>query len=132
RYQSVEQDPLTVRRLRLLRSAHAAARLDVNQTVPDFTLTDQARKPVALSQLRGKVVVMNFIYTSCALPQFCYRMTNHFSVLQNRFAGRQARDLALLSITFDPARDTPERLADYAKEWEADAARWHLLRGLSD
>jgi hypothetical protein len=50
----------------------------------------------------GATVVMNFIYTSCALPQFCCRMTNHLSVLQNRFAGR---DLVLLSITFDPARD---------------------------
>ena len=128
RYQSVEQDPLAVRRLRLLRSARAAAQLDVNQTVPDFTLTDQAHKRIALSQLRGKVVVMNFIYTSCALPQFCYRMTNHFGVIQNRFAGR---DLVLLSVTFDPGRDTPERLADYARQWKADAARWHFLTGSS-
>jgi protein SCO1 len=128
-YQSAEQDPLTVRRLRLLRSARAAARLDISQTVPDFTLTDQARKRVALSQLRGKVVVLNFIYTSCALPQFCYRMTNHFGVLQNRFAGR---DLVLLSITFDPARDTPERLAEYARQWKANAARWHFLTGSSE
>jgi protein SCO1/2 len=131
RYQSGEQDPLTVRRLRLLRSARAAAQLDLNQTVPDFTLTDQVRKRVALSQLRGKVVVMNFIYTSCALPQFCYRMTNHFSVLQHRFGGRDGRDLVQLSITFDPARDTPERLAEYAKQWKADASRWHFLTGSS-
>jgi len=128
-YQSTEQDPLTVRRLRLLRSERAAARLELNQPVPDFTLTDQAHKRIALSQLKGKVVVMNFIYTSCALPQFCYRMTNHFSVLQNRFKGR---DLVLLSITFDPARDTPERLAEYARQWKADAARWHFLTGPSD
>ena len=132
RYQSGEQDPLTVRRLRLLRSAHAAAQLDINQAVPNFTLTDQAHTRISLSQLRGKVVVMNFIYTSCALPQFCYRMTNHFSVLQNRFKGRDGRDLVLLSVTFDPARDTPERLADYARQWRADAARWHFLTGSSD
>jgi protein SCO1/2 len=132
RYESGEQDPLTVRRLRLLRSAHAAAQLELSQAVPDFTLTDQARERIALSQLRGKVVVMNFIYTSCALPQFCYRMTNHFSVLQNRFRGRDGRDLVLLSVTFDPARDTPERLADYAKQWKADASRWHFLTGPSD
>jgi protein SCO1/2 len=132
RYQSGEQDPLTVRRLRLLRSAHAVAQLDVNQAVPDFTLTDQTHTRISLSQLRGKVVVMNFIYTSCALPQFCYRMTNHFSVLQNRFKGRDGRDLVLLSVTFDPARDTPERLADYASQWKADPARWHFLTGPSD
>ncbi len=131
-YQSGEQDPLTVRRLRLLRSAHAAAQLEVNEAVPNFTLTDQTHTHISLSQLRGKVVVMNFIYTSCALPQFCYRMTNHFSGLQNRFKGRDGRDLVLLSVTFDPARDTPERLADYASQWKADAARWHFLTGPSD
>jgi protein SCO1/2 len=132
RYQSGEQDPLTVRRLRLLRSAHAAAQLDVSQAVPNFTLTDQTHTQISLSQLRGKIVVMNFIYTSCALPQFCYRMTNHLSGLQNRFKGRDGRDLVLLSVTFDPARDTPERLADYASQWKADATRWHFLTGPSD
>ena len=128
-YQSVEQDPLTVRRLRLLRSEQAARRLELRQAMPDFTLTNQAGRRVSLSQLRGKVVVMNFIYTSCALPQFCYRTTNHFSVLQNRFRGRDGRDLVLISITFDPARDTPEVLADYARQWKADTARWHFLTG---
>jgi protein SCO1/2 len=132
RYESGEQDPLTVRRLRLLRSTHAAAQLDVNQAVPDFTLTDQTHTRISLSQFRGKIVVMNFIYTSCALPQFCYRMTNHFSGLQNRFKGRDGRDLVLLSVTFDPARDTPERLAEYASQWKADGARWHFLTGPSD
>jgi protein SCO1 len=132
RYESGEQDPLAVRRLRLLRSAHASAQIPIGQAVPDFTLTDQTRTPISLSQFRGKVVVMNFIYTSCALPQFCYRMTNHFGVLQNRFAARQARDVVLLSVTFDPGRDTPERLAEYAKQWKADPARWHFLTGLSD
>jgi protein SCO1/2 len=132
RYQSLEQDPLTVRRLRLLRSAQESARVNVNQTVPDFTLTNQARMRVSLSQLRGKVVVMNFIYTSCALPQFCYRMTNHFGVLQSRFAGLGGRDLVLLSVTFDPTRDTPEVLSDYATQWKADTARWHFLTGSSD
>ena len=131
-YQSVEQDPLTVRRLRLLRSERAAERLALHQAMPDVTLTNQAGRRVSLSQLRGKVVVMNFIYTSCALPQFCYRTTNHFGVLQNRFSGPDGRDLVLLSVTFDPARDTPEVLADYAKEWKADTARWHFLTGSSD
>ena len=132
KYQSVEQDPLTARRLRLLRSERNSARVAINQILPDFTLTNQARKRIALSQLRGKVVVMNFVYTSCALPQFCYRMTNHFSVLNDRFTGREGRDVVLLSVTFDPTRDTPEVLADYAKQWKADTARWHFLTGTPD
>lgn len=129
KYESVEQDPLAVRRLRLLRSARASAQLQLNQPVPDFTLTDQTNTRVALSQFRGRIVVMNFIYTSCALPQFCYRMTNHFGVLQTRFKGRDGRDVVLLSVTFDPGRDTPERLADYGRQWTADPDRWHFLTG---
>jgi protein SCO1/2 len=133
-YQSVEQDPLTARRLRLLEEmTHGtAAPLAVGQAVPDFTLVDQARAQVSLSQFRGKVVALNFIYTSCVLPQFCYRLANHFSVVQKRFNERMGRDLVLLTVTFDPARDTPERLAEYSRQWNADPARWHFLSGKAD
>jgi cytochrome oxidase Cu insertion factor (SCO1/SenC/PrrC family) len=84
---------------------------------------------LSLSQFRGKVVALNFIYTSCVLPQFCYRVANHFATIRNRFKQRMGRDLVLLTITFDPARDTPERLADYARQWDADPAVWHFLTG---
>jgi protein SCO1 len=131
RYQSVEQDPLAARRLRLLKNltAPSAKPLAVGDTVPDFTLVDQGRQRVSLSQFRGRVVAVNFIYTSCVLPQFCYRIANHFSVVRNRFRDRLGRDLVLLTITFDPARDTPERLAQYADQWKADAKSWHFLTG---
>ena len=134
RYESVEQDPITARRLRLLQTltgadATAPSPVRVGQAVPDFTLTDQAHARVALSQFRGKVVALNFIYTSCALPQFCYRLANHFSVVQRRLQARMGRDLVLLTVTFDPARDTPERLAEYAGQWKADPSVWHFLTG---
>jgi protein SCO1/2 len=131
RYQSVEQDPLTARRLRLLQEmARASAKpLDVGREVPDFTLTDQRHMPVSLAQFKGKVVAINFIYTSCTLPQFCYRLANQFGVVHKRFAERMGRDLVLLTVTFDPARDTPERLAEYAAQWNADPASWRFLTG---
>ncbi len=133
RYESVEQDPITARRLRLLQNLTGGAAvpspLAVGQAVPDFTLTDQAHARVSLSQFRGKVVALNFIYTSCALPQFCYRLANHFSVMQRRLQARMGRDLVLLTVTFDPARDTPERLAEYAGQWKADPSVWHFLTG---
>jgi protein SCO1/2 len=66
------------------------------------------------------------------LPQFCYRLANHFSVVERRFKARMGQDLVLLTITFDPARDTPERLAEYARQWNADAAVWHFLTGSTD
>lgn len=131
-YESVEQDPLTARRLKLLNQLSNSASskvLAVGQTVPDFTLTDQAHQSVSLSQYAGKVVALNFIYTSCALPNFCYRITNNFGVLQRRFQKELGRELVLLTVTFDPQRDGPEKLAHYAENWKADPATWHFLTG---
>jgi protein SCO1 len=131
-YESVEQDPLTARRLKLLNQlSHpaTAGALEVGQTVPDFVLTDQNRHSVALSQFSGKVVAVNFIYTSCALPTFCFRNTNTFGVLQKRFKDKMGRGLVLLTVTFDPQRDGPDALAKYAKTWKADPATWHFLTG---
>ena len=129
-YQSVEQDPLTARRLALLKRLTSSSKtVATGQTVPDFALSDQVRRRVTLSQFRGKVVAVNFIYTSCALPQFCYRIANHFGVVKKRFEERAGRDLVLLTVTFDPARDTPERLAEYARQWKADPDVWRFLTG---
>ena len=132
RYQSTEQDPLAANRLKLLTQIAGAAprkMLARGETVPDFTLTNQKRRPVSLSDLRGKVVAINFIYTSCPLPNFCLRIANNFGVLQKRFRARLGRDLVLLTITFDPVHDTPEVLAQYASRWTADPATWHFLTG---
>jgi protein SCO1 len=133
-YESVEQDPLTARRLKLLNQlSHSASgsnrALNVGQRVPNFALTDQNRRHVVLSQLAGKVVAVNFIYTSCALPNFCFRNSNNFGVLQKRFQEKMGRELILLTITFDPQRDHSDVLANYAKTWKADPDTWHFLTG---
>jgi protein SCO1/2 len=133
RYQSTEQDPLAASRLRLLKQVAGGAQirtLPIGETVPDFKLIDQTRRPISLSALRGKVVAVNFIYTSCALPNFCLRIANNFGVLQKRFKARLGRDLVLLTVTFDPVHDTPDVLAEYARRWDADAESWHFLTGL--
>jgi protein SCO1/2 len=132
RYQSVEQDPLAVSRLRLLTQAAGGVvppALATGASVPDFRLIDQRRQPVSLSDFRGKVVAVNFVYTSCALPNFCLRIANNFGVLQKRFKARLGRDLVLLTVTFDPVHDTPEVLAQYGRRWNADPAVWHFLTG---
>lgn len=101
----------------------------VGQAVPDFKLIDQNRQPVSLGQFSGRVVAINFIYTRCALPQFCFRLSNNFVLLQKRFGDRMGRELVLLTVTFDPAHDQPEVLAAAAKTWKADARTWHFLTG---
>jgi protein SCO1 len=134
RYESVEQDPVTARRLGLLKriAGGASKPLGIGSRVPDFTLTDQTGRPVSFAALAGKVVALNFIYTRCALPQFCLRVTNNFGVLQTRFERQLGRDLVLLTVTFDPERDTPDVLATYAQRWNADPKTWHFLTGGAD
>jgi len=132
-YQSAELEPLQARRLQLLESfdkADPSARpLAPGQPVPDFTLTDQTGRPIRLSQFAGKVVTAAFIYTSCPLPNYCFRLSNNLGRLRKRFADRMGRDLILLSVTIDPVHDKPEVLAKYAATWKADPDSWHFLTG---
>jgi protein SCO1/2 len=130
-YQTVEQDPRTASRLSVMKRMAGLSTTPValGARVPDFALIDQARRRVTLSSFIGKVVVANFVYTRCALPQFCLRMANNFGALQKRFTQELGRDLVLLTITFDPERDTPEALASYASRWQADGMGWRFLTG---
>ncbi len=133
-FESAERDPVSARGLELLESAmgHGGTPLAVGQTVPDFQLIDQASRPVTLSQFKGKVVALTFIYTRCPLPDYCFRLSNNFGRLQKRFENEMGRDLVLLSISFDPQHDRPEVLAKYASIWKADIAGWHFLTGSLD
>jgi protein SCO1/2 len=132
-FESLEQDPLAARRLRLLdqidSGGSSAKLLEPGQPVPDFTLIDQSGQPVTLSAFSGKVVVVSFMYTRCALPNYCFRLSTNLSRLQKRFHDQLGRDLILMSVTFDPLHDQPAQLAEYAKVWKADPAAWHMLTG---
>lgn len=130
RYETVERDPSAARRLAAMKRLAGVSTppVAIGAKVPDFTLIDQARRRVALSSLAGKVVVVNFVYTRCALPQFCLRMSNNFGALQKRFSSDLGRDVVLLTITFDPERDTPEVLTSYAERWGARPG-WRFLTG---
>ncbi len=135
-YEGAAQEPMAARQLEILDAAtsslsgHAKA-LQVGEAVPDFTLINQRRESISLSELKGKVVAITFIYTRCPLPNFCFRASNNFGVLHRRFADRMRKDLVLLTITFDPEHDQPEILADYARTWSKDATGWHFLTGPS-
>ena len=133
-FESLELDPTQARRLKLLENAMSAKSpsadvIHVGQAVPDFRLNDQNRQPVSLSQFRGQVVALTFIYTRCPLPDYCVRLSNNFGVLQRRFASRMGQDLTLLTIVIDPVHDQPDALKDYARTWKAEARNWHFLTG---
>ncbi len=99
--------------------------LEVLSSVPEFTLTDQTGREFASSKLKGKIWVANFIFTNCMGP--CPRMTGQMKQVQN--AVYALNDVRLISFTVDPARDTPEALADYAKRNKAGTDQWSFLIG---
>jgi protein SCO1/2 len=97
----------------------------IGDPVPDFTLTDEQGRPTHLSDFRGKLIAIDFIYTRCPLPDVCPRLSANFALLQKTFGTR----VVLLSITIDPDHDTPEVLREYAARWRADTTIWHFLTG---
>lgn len=131
RYASSEREPSKSRRLETLQEAlgSKSASIQPGSTVPDFALTDQNKRNVRLSDFAGKVVALNFVYTRCALPDYCYRLSNNFGALQKRFKDRLGHDLILLTVTFDPVHDQPDVLSEYAHTWKADGVNWRFLTG---
>ena len=87
----------------------------IGREVPDFTLTNQDGKKVSIKDFRGKALAITFIYSECPLPEYCILMSKNFSDLANEIAAdNELKDkIRLLSISFDPKRDTPEKLKQY-------------------
>lgn len=100
--------------------------LEIGQEVPDFAMTTQAGNRLRLSDLRGKVVVLTFVYTRCPVPEACPLMDKNFSALSNPLGrvSRRAEGVRLLSVSFDPEHDTPEVLADHARRVGAEPPLW--------
>ncbi len=102
-------------------------------TPPAAALVDQDARPVALADLRGRAVAVTFIFTRCPLPDFCPRLSDTFAQAESllRTEPEVARRVALLSVSFDPAHDTPAVLSAYARRYRKDrpAGAWRLLTG---
>jgi protein SCO1/2 len=94
---------------------------------PSFVLTDQDGKRFDSRALRGKIVVVDFIYTTC--PGVCPLFTANFAELQRRLKPEQKRSVFLVSITTDPEIDSPKVLRSYGKRYGADFNNWAFLTG---
>ena len=89
---------------------------------PDFTLLDQNGQNVSLSDYDGKVVVLAFIYTSC--PDVCLIISSNLQWAKMNLPEDMASDVAFLSVTIDPAKDTVDRLSRWT---EATGYDWPHL-----
>jgi len=87
----------------------------IGQPAPDFSLTNQDAKKISLKTFEGKALAITFIYAKCPLPEFCIKMSANFRDAERMIKADAAlRDkLRLLSISFDPENDTPEKLRAY-------------------
>jgi protein SCO1/2 len=108
----------------------------IGKEVPDFTLTNQDGKRISLKDFRGHPLAITFIYAECPLPDYCIKMSTLFSDAANRIMqDAEAKGIyRLLSISFDPARDTPEKLRSYGlgylgKDAKPDFSVWQLAVG---
>jgi len=94
-------------------------------TVPGFVLTDHTGVTFnSESVLHGQVWVANFMFTNCPGP--CPRMSSQIRQVQTALDGQSIK---LVSLTVDPARDTPEVLAKYAEFYNASPGVWYFLTG---
>ncbi len=94
---------------------------------PEFTLTKQDGKRLALKDLRGKVLAITFIFASCA--DTCPLLTAKMAGIQNRLGADFGSKVFFVSITVDPERDTPAVLKRYAEAYKANTADWAFLTG---
>lgn len=84
------------------------------EAVPDFSFTDQDGKRISIGQYRGKVLLVTFIYTRCPFPDFCPRISSNFAEIYKQAVTTPVlHDARLLSVSFDPAHDTPKILREY-------------------
>ena len=108
-------------------TARGDGQLPVIGPAPPFTLTSQDNKPVSLTDFHGKVVALSFIYTGC--PDICPLLTQKMVDVQDALGSVFGTRVAFISISFDPERDTPEVLKDYAQFWGAKPEGWSFLTG---
>lgn len=112
--------------LAVLAGCHTRTRdLPAFGAVPEFHLVAQTGQPFDSKVLDGKIWVADFIFTTCPGP--CPRMTSQMHQIQE--ATWTMPNVRLVSFTVDPARDTPEVLAAYAKTHHASPERWSFLTG---
>lgn len=110
----------------------ASTRVREGDAMLEFQLTDQHGKTFDKATFAGKNLLVTFIFTRCAVPDFCPRMSEQFSELEKSVLADPAlKDkVRLLSISFDPAFDTPAVLTDYAGNYATkDAGIWSFATG---
>ena len=114
----------------LMQAPPPIARRTASYVAPDVILvrSDGARVSFAHELDDGRPVLLDFIYTSCTT--ICPVMSQTFAEVQKRL-GRDAAKVKMVSVSIDPEEDTPARLTEYAKRYQA-GAQWSFYTGTTE
>lgn len=107
------------------------ARLREGDRLPEFALVDQAGRAISRETFAGKPLLLTFIFTRCPIPNFCPLMSQNFRTIHQAIGEDAALrgQVHLLSISIDPAFDTPAVLAEYGAKYTADLETWRFATG---
>tara|TARA_A100001037_G_scaffold37143_1_gene28721 strand:- start:9253 stop:9837 length:585 start_codon:yes stop_codon:yes gene_type:complete len=94
-------------------------------SIPQFEFIDSNGNTVTLNNLKGKVWVADFIFTTCTMA--CPMMTGNMNLVHKKF--KKNDDVRLVSISVYPEYDTPDVLKEYASHYDADTEKWLFLTG---
>lgn len=101
----------------------AIALTEVGPPLTDFAMTERSGQPFRSADMKGKVWVATYFFTTC--PGNCIRLNQNIQFMHNL---PELKDVTWVSITCDPDNDSVEALADYADRWKADPERWLFVR----
>lgn len=96
-------------------------------SLPDISLIDQNGRPILLSTLKGRPLLIDFIYTSCPGP--CRTITQSMERVAQRLGPELGQQVTFVSISIDPEHEGPAQLLNYAKALDADRTGWLFLSG---
>src|SRR6185369_16485149 len=99
------------------------------ETIPDFALYDQEGRVVQSGRFRGKQIMLNFIYSRCPVATMCPASTAKMMEVQKLARSAGVKNLELVSISFEPAYDTPAVLKEYAAVRGIDTSNFSFLTG---
>ena len=102
---------------------------EVGEKMPDFTLYDQSGRIVQSARFRGRQIMLNFIFTRCPDPNMCPLSTVKMMTAQKLAMEAGVTNIEFVSITLDPAYDTPGVLREYADVRGIDTSNYSFMTG---
>jgi len=102
---------------------------EIGEKIPDFALYDQDGRLVQSERFHGKQIMLNFIFSRCPVASMCPASTVKMTIVQRLAREAGVKNLELISITLDPAYDTPGVLKEYATTRGIDTSNFSFLTG---